>query len=78
VDQLDDGAQPDRAVSPVSCVSRGKQQEGWAQALAPARKQVARNFRHRLDGGAVLERKLLLDLDEVIANEIENFLRRQK
>jgi hypothetical protein len=78
MDQLDDGAQPDRAVSPVPRVSRGKQQQGWAQALAPALQQVARDFCHRLDDRAILERKLLLDLDQVIANEIENFLRRQK
>jgi hypothetical protein len=78
VDQFDDGTQSDRAASPVSRVSRGKQQQGRAQAFASAREQVARDFRHRLDRRAVLERKLLLDLDQVIANEIENFLRRQK
>jgi hypothetical protein len=78
VDQLNDRAQPDRTPSPVSRVSRGKQQQGWAQPLSPACKQIVRDFRHRLDGRAVLERKLLLNLDQVIANEIENFLRRQK
>jgi len=78
MDQFDDGAQPDRAVSPVSRVSGRKQQQGWAQTLASACKQVARDFRHWLDRRAVLERKLLLDLDQVIANEIEYFFRRQK
>jgi hypothetical protein len=78
MDQFDDGAQPDRAASAVSRIPGRKQQQGGAQALASACKQVARNFRHRLDRRAVLERKLLLDLDQVVANEIENFLRRQK
>jgi hypothetical protein len=78
VDQFDDGTQSDRAASPVSRVPSRKKQQGWAQALASACKQVARDFRHRFDRRAVLERKLLLDLDQVIANEIENFLRRQK
>ena len=78
VDQFDDGAQPDRALSPVSRVSRRKQQQGRAQSLASAPQQVTRDFRHRLDRRIVLERKLLLDLDQVVANEIENFLRRQK
>jgi hypothetical protein len=78
MDQFDDGAQPDRAASPISSVSRRKQQQGRAKTLASAGKQVARDFRHRLDCRAVLERKLLLDLDQVVANEIEYFLRRQK
>jgi hypothetical protein len=78
MDQFDDGAQPDRAASPVSCVSRRKQQEGRPKALTSACQQVARNFRHRLDRRTVLERKLLLDLNQVIANEIEYFFRRQK
>jgi hypothetical protein len=78
MDQFDDGAEADGAASPVSRISRRKQQQGWAQALASAFQQVARDFRHRLDGRAILERKLLLDLDQVVANEIKNFLRRQK
>jgi hypothetical protein len=78
MDQLDHRAQPDRAVSPVSRISRRKQQQRWAQPLASALEQVARDFRHRLNGRAVLERKFLLDLDQVVAYEIENFLRRQK
>jgi hypothetical protein len=78
MDQLNDGTQPDCTASPVSRVSRRKQQQGRAQPLASAFQQVARDFRHWLNGRAVLERKLLLDLNQVIANEIENFLRRQK
>jgi hypothetical protein len=78
MDQLNNGAQPDRAASSVTRVPSRKQQQGWAQSLASALQQVARDFRHRLDGRAVLERKLLLDLDQVVTNEIKNFLRRQK
>jgi len=78
MDQLNDGAQPDRAASAVSCIPRREQQEGGPQALASACEQVARDFRYRLDRRAVLERKLLLDLDQVVANEIEYFFRRQK
>jgi hypothetical protein len=68
VDQLDDGAQTDRASSAVSRISSRKQQQRRAQALASAAEQVARDFRDGLNGRAVLERKLLLDLDQVIAN----------
>jgi hypothetical protein len=68
VDQLDDGAQTDRASSAVSRISSRKQQQRRAQALATAAEQVARDFLDGLNGRAVLERKLLLDLDQVIAN----------
>jgi hypothetical protein len=78
MDQLDHCAQPDRTSSPVSRVSRRQQQQCRAQALAAASQQVARDFRHWFDSRAVLERKLLLDLDQVVADKIENFLRRQK
>jgi hypothetical protein len=78
MDQFDDGAQPDRAASPVPRISRRKQQQGRPKTLASAGKQVARDFRHRLDRRTVLQRKLLLDLDQVVANEIEYFFRRQK
>jgi hypothetical protein len=78
VDQLDHSAQTDGTISPVARIAGRKQQQCRAQPLASASQQVARDFRHRLDGRAVLERKLLLDLDQVIANEIEYFLRRQK
>jgi hypothetical protein len=78
MDELYNGAQADRTASPVSRVASRKQQQGRAQAFASAAKQVARDFRYRLDGRAVLERELLLDLDQVIAYKIENFLRRQK
>jgi hypothetical protein len=78
MDQFYDGAQPDGTFSPVSRISRRKKQQGRAQPLPPARKQVARDFRDRLDSRTVLERKLLLDLDQVVANKIEYFLRRQK
>jgi hypothetical protein len=78
VDQFDDGAQSDRAFSPVARVSRRKQQQRRTQPLAPASQQVARDLRNRLNRRAILERELLLDLDQVVANKIEYFLRRQK
>ena len=78
MNQLDDGAKPDRAVSPVSRIARRKQQQGRAQPLASSAQQIARDFRDRLDRRVVLERKLLLDLGQVVANEIEDFLRRQE
>jgi hypothetical protein len=78
VDQLDDGAQANGARAPVTRISRGKQQEGRPQSLAASAQEVARNFRDRLDGRIVLERDFLLDLGKVVANEIEDFLRRQE
>jgi hypothetical protein len=78
VDQFDDGAQTDRAAPAVSRVPRRKQQQGRAQTLSAPAQQVTRDLCHRFDGRAVLERKLLLDLNQVVANQIENFLRRQK
>ena len=44
MDQLDDRAQPDRAVSLVSRISRGKQQQRGTQPLASASQQVAARF----------------------------------
>jgi hypothetical protein len=78
MDQFNDGAQADRAVSPVPRIPRRKEQQSWPEALAATTQKVARDLRHRLDRRVVLERKLLLDLDEVVANKIEYFLRRQK
>ena len=78
VDQFYDGAQPDGAASPISRVPRRKQQQRRTQTFPAPFQQVARDFRDWLDRGTVLERELPLDLDQVIANEIENFLRRQK
>jgi hypothetical protein len=78
VDQFYDGPQTDRASSPIARIPRRKKQQGRTQPLPPALQQITRDLRHRFDGRAILERKLLLDLDQVIANEIENFLRRQK
>jgi hypothetical protein len=78
MDQLHNGAQTDGAPAPIPAVPRRKEQQGRAEALAATFQQVARDLRDWLNGRAVLEYKLLLDLDQVIANQIENFLRRQK
>jgi len=78
MNQFDDGAKANRAVSSIARIPRRKQQQGGTQPLAPSAQQVARDFRDRLDRRVILERKLLLDLGQVVANEIEDFLRRQE
>jgi hypothetical protein len=78
MNQLDDSAKANRAVPPIARIPCRKQQQGGTQPLAPSAQQVARNFRDRLDRRVILERKLLLDLGQVVANEIEDFLRRQE
>ena len=78
VNQFNDGAEPYRALSPVPGISGRKQKQRRTQALAAAAQQIAGNLRHRLNGRAILERELLLDLYQVLANQVENFLRGQK
>ena len=78
VNQLNHGAQPDSAISTISRVTRGQQQQRGPQAFAASSQQVTGNLRDRLDGRAVLQRKLLLDFDQVLANQVKDFLGRQK
>jgi hypothetical protein len=78
MNQFDHRTQANRTLSTVPGVSCGKQQQSRPEALAAALQQITRNFRYGLNRRAILERKLLLNLHQVVAHEIEYFLRRQK
>ncbi len=78
VDQFNDRAQTDRAVPPVSRRIPPQAAAGPAAASCRPLQQIAGDFRDWFDGRAILERKLLLDLDKVVANKIKDFLRCQK
>ena len=73
MNQLDHGAETYGALSPISRVSSGKQQQCRTQALAAPAQKIAGDFRDRLKGGLILQPDFLLDLDKVVADQIENF-----
>jgi len=74
MNQLHDRAQPDGACSPVTRIARGKQEQRWPQPFAAAAQQATRNIRDRDRRRAALQGKLLLDPDQIVPDEIEDFL----
>src|SRR5260370_341416 len=79
VQQLDHGAQPDRALAVAQPgVARGKQQQCRAQALAAAAQKIAVDLGNRLERSARLPRKLLLYQNKGVPDEVKNFPGRQQ
>jgi hypothetical protein len=64
-----DGALPVRAGIAV-----GKEQQGGSQALPSSAQKIAGDFTDRLEGSRALPGKLLLNQDQVIADQVEDFL----
>ena len=78
VNELDHGSQSHGAASTVTRVTRRQEQQRGPQAFAPSRQQVTGNLRHRLNRRTALKRELLFDLDQVLANQVKDFLGGQK
>jgi hypothetical protein len=64
-----DGALPIRAGIAV-----GQEQQGGSQSLPSSAKKIAGDFADRLEGCRALVGKLLFNQDQVIADEVEDFL----
>ena len=67
-----------RALAIHAGVAVGQKQKGGAQALAAAAQQVAGDFADRLKSRRALPRKLLLDQDQVVTDQVENLFDGQK
>ncbi len=78
MNQLHDGPEAHSAIPAIPRVARGQEQQRGPQALAASRQKVTGDLRHRLDRRAVLESELLLDFDQVLTNQVKDFLGRQK
>src|SRR6266403_1739543 len=76
--QLHDRPEAHSAIPAIPRVARGQEQQRGPQALAASCQKVTGDLRHRLDRRAVLESELLLDFDQVLTNQVKDFLGRQK
>ena len=70
--------QVNRALAIHAGIAVGQEEERGTQAFASAAQQVAGDFADRLKSRRALSRKLLLDQDQVITDEVENVLNGQK
>jgi hypothetical protein len=78
VNQLDDRAQTYGALSAIARVARGEKKEGRAQALSATTQKIAGDFGDRLVGRFILQPDFLFDLEEVVADQVKQFLCGQK
>src|SRR5882724_7433188 len=78
VKKFDYGGQTNRAGTVFTGVCIGEKEQRWAQALATSTEKIAGDFTHGLIGGGTLAGEFLLHEDQIVANQIENFLDRQK
>jgi len=73
MDNLDDGCEPNCSRALVAKEFRGKQEQGWTNSLASARAQVFADLGDRRDIRDRVPPELLLDRDNIVAQQIENF-----
>jgi hypothetical protein len=76
--KFDDGGEADRSWAIFTGVRVREQKQRRAQAFAAAAKKIAGDFADRLIRGSALARKLLLDENQIVTNQIENFFNCQK
>jgi len=76
--KFDYSGETDGAWTIFAGVRIGKQKQRWAQAFAASAKKIACDFADRLISGGALAGELLLDEDQVVAHQIEDFFNRQK
>jgi len=72
--QLDYGGETNRTGIPLAGVTAAEKEQSGTQAFAAAAEEIAGDFGYRLEGYGTLARELLLDEDEVVSDEVENFL----
>ena len=78
VEKFDDSGKVYRALAIRTRVTVGEQKERRAQTLPSSAEKVAGDFADRLKGGGALAGKLLFDQNQVVADEVEDFLDGQK
>ena len=71
-------AEPDRGRAAVADELRGEQQQGRPQALTAARVQIAADGGDGVDGGNRFEGDLFFYAPEIVLDEIEDLLRRER
>jgi len=64
----------DGALSIGAGITVGQEQQGGSQALASSAEKIAGDFADRLESSRALAGKLLFNQDQVIADEVEDFL----
>jgi len=78
VKKFDYRGQTNRAGAVFTGVCIGEKEQRGTQALATSTEKIAGDFTHGLIGGGTLAGEFLLHEDQIVANQIENFLDRQK
>ena len=76
--KFDHGGKADGSGTVRTGVGVGQQQKCGAKALAASTEKIAGDFADGLISAGALTRQFLFDKDEVVANQIENFLDCQK
>ena len=74
VEKLHDGGKMNRAVAIWARVTVRKQKQRGTKTLPSSAKKIAGDFADRLEGSRTLAGKLLFNQDQVIADEVEDFL----
>jgi hypothetical protein len=74
VQKLDHCRKMDGALPIGAGIAVGKEQQGGSQALPSSAEKIAGDFADRLEGSRTLAGKLLFNQDQVIADEVEDFL----
>jgi hypothetical protein len=70
--KLDDGGEADSAAIFAARVPGGKEQERGTHALPSSAQQILDDFRDGWEGSMALPRKLFLNQEEVVADQIKN------
>ena len=78
VKKFNDGRETNSAGAVFTGVCIGEKEQRGAQALATSTEKIAGDFTHGLIRGGTLAGEFLLNEDQIVANQIENFLDRQK
>ena len=78
MEEFNDGGKVNGALAICTRVAVGKQEQRRAEALSSPAQQIAGDFADRLERGSTLAGKLLFDQNQVVADEVEDFLDGQK
>ena len=78
VKKFDYRGQTNRAGAVFTGVCIGEKEQRGTQALATSTEKIAGDFADRLIRRSALARKFLLNENEIVANQVEDFFNRQK
>jgi len=76
--KFDDGGEPNAAAVFAARVAGGKKQERGTHALTSPAEEIRGDFGNGRKSRIALARKLFLNQEEVVTDQIKNLFRRQK